>query len=218
MKTAFALCLIAGAALPAGAEDSLQRPKGCVLVATVQDDHCAATNYFKCTGAGPVTYRKEVHYGGGQVEIHSYDANYGGLEIVSPAGGAHYTIRSSGDHPRAVIAAKKVGKIEHATISRGSKTQTAEMVLNYTYSGKTRELGGVTFQRLEYATTIAFPASGSVLQTSGNNLYSEKLDLLVNELEVSDGQGGPSRKIKLKSLALDGQKGFGATKPKFGCN
>jgi hypothetical protein len=49
-------------------------------------------------------------------------------------------------------------------------------------------------------------------------LYSDRLDLLLLELDVSDGQGGPARKVKLKSLALAGQKGFGATKPRYGCS
>jgi hypothetical protein len=218
MKAPLALSLIASTAFAAGADVSPQRPESCVLVATVQDDHCAAKSYYRCSGPGSVVFRIDVHYAGGEVEIHTADANHGGIEIISPPGGAHYSIRAQGDHPRIVVETGSGRETEIASITRNGKSQTATMVADYSYLGKSRKLAGETFYRLNYATTITFPASGSVLHTSGTVLYNDQLDLLIDEVEVSDGQGGPARKIKLSSLSLEGQKGFGSTKPKYGCN
>lgn len=218
MKTLLALCMIAGAALPAGAEDILKRPKGCELIATVQDDHCAAKNIYRCSEAGPIAFWTEVHYGGGKVEVHTDNANHGGIEIISPAGGSHYSLTAQGDHPRVALETGSARRMERATISRAGKSQKATMSLSYTYQGETRKLAGETFHRLNYITTITFPSSGSTLSTSGSVLYHAQLDLLVDEVEVSDGQGGPARKIKLRSLSFEGQKGFNSTKPKYGCN
>ncbi|PTE16327.1 hypothetical protein [Pseudogemmobacter blasticus] len=218
MKTTLALALIAGAALPAKAENLFQRPAGCVLVATVQDDHCAALNYFRCAGTDPVVFRMEASYGGGKGEVHTFDANHGGIEILTPPGGGEFRLRATGDHPRVAVERGTARKTEQATISRDGKSQQATMVMVYTYSGETRKLAGEVFHRLTYDSTLTFPQSGSELHTSGSVLFNDRLDLLVNELEVSDGQGGAGRQIKLKSLALDGQKGFGATKPRFGCH
>ena len=92
------------------------------------------------------------------------------------------------------------------------------MVTEYTYKGETRELAGESFDRLTYASDLDFPESGSKLHTSGSVLFSDRLDLMILEVAVSDGQGGPARSIKLKSVALEGQKGFGSTKPRHGCN
>jgi hypothetical protein len=216
MRSAFALCLMTGFALPAAAENAVPASKGCVLVATMQDDHCAVQNY-QCTGAGKVAFKLEVLHGGGQVEVHTFDAKHGGLEIRMPSGGNRYKFVTVGDHPRVTLETGSSRKIQRATIHTDKGILKSTTVTDYSYGGETRELAGTTFHRLNYAATLNFPELGSALHTSGSVLFNEKLDLLVNEVEISDGEGGPARKIKLRSLSLKGQKGFDAKKPKFGC-
>jgi hypothetical protein len=217
MRKFLILACLASPAAPLAAEESPKRPKSCVLVATAQDDHCAVTNHFSCTGGGRVAFWQEVSHGNGSQEVHMLDADHGIVEIVMP-GGAHIRSRSTGDHPRVAVKTGSARSAENATVESGGSSQPATMTTEYTNAGKTRELAGQTFDRLTYSSVLDFPEAGSRLQTSGSVLFSESLDLMVLELDVSDGQDGPARRIKLKTLALEGQKGFGSTKPRYGCN
>lgn len=217
MKAILVLSLTTTLALPAAAEEMMQRPESCALVATVQDSLCAVTNHFRCTGAGTVAFWNEVSYGNGVVELHALDADHGTIEIMSPDG-PHIRAQNSGEGPLEAISTGNARQTSRATISHKGSSQTSTMVVEYTADGLTRELEGVTFQRLTYESDLDFPESGSRLKGSGSVLFNEELDLMIQELEVSDGQGGPDRRIKLKTLALEGQKGFGSTKPKYGCN
>lgn len=217
MRTFLTLaCLILQAA-PLAAEVSLGRPASCNLVATVQDDHCAVSNYYTCSGAGPVAFWKEVSLGNGAVEVHTLDANHGTIEIVMP-GGTQIKSQNTGDHPRVAVTAGSAESAARATVTSGEYSQSATMVTKYNYKDETRELGRETFNRLTYSSDLNFPESGSTLRASGTVLFSDRLDLMVLETDVSDGQGGPARTIKLKSFALEGQNGFGSTRPRYGCN
>jgi len=209
--------LFVAAASPLAAESLRQRPDSCVLVATTQDDHCAVTNYFRCPGADPVAFWQEISHGNGALETHAMDADHGVVEIAMP-GGPTIRARSSGDHPRVAVKTGSARSTERATIESGGSSQSATMVTEYAYEGETRKLAGETFDRLTVSSDLDFPESGSRLHTSGTVLFSEQLDLLILEVDVSDGQGGLARTIKLKSLALEGQKGFGSTRPRYGCN
>jgi len=217
MRKFLTLAFLIVQATPLAAEVSLGRPASCDLVATVQDDHCAVSNYFTCSGAGPVAFWKEVTHGNGAVEVHALDANHGTIEIVMP-GGIQIKSQNTGDHPRVAVKTGSAGSVQLATVKSGGTSQPATMVTKYSHKDETRDLGGETFNRLTYSSDLDFPESGSTLRTSGTVLFSDSLDLVILETDVSDGQGGPGRSIKLKSLALTGQKGFGSTKPRYGCN
>ncbi|MBN8629717.1 MAG: hypothetical protein J0L76_02540 [Rhodobacterales bacterium] len=217
MRKFVILACLMGPTTQVAAEEFLQRPESCVLVATVQDDHCAVTNHFRCSGAGQVAFWQEISHGNGALEVHSLDADHGAIEIVMP-GGAHIRSHSKGDHPRVAVKTGSSRSTERATLESNGSSQSATMVTEYTYKGETRELAGESFDRLTYASDLDFPESGSKLHTSGSVLFSDRLDLMILEVDVSDGQGGPARSIKLKSVALEGQKGFGSTKPRHGCN
>ena len=166
MKTALAICLIAGMTFSAKAEEALKRPASCALVATVQDDHCAVQNYFKCSGAATAAYRKEVRYGGGEVEVHTFNANHGGLEIIQPAGGAYFEIRSDGPNPSTILAAGSGRVTDRATITRDGKSRQALMEADYVNGGETRKLAGERFHRLTYSTTISYVGVDGELHTS----------------------------------------------------
>jgi len=217
MRKIVILACLAALASPLAAESSLKRPSSCVLVATAQDDHCAVTNFFRCAGSGSVAFWQEISHGNGALETHALDADHGAIELVMP-GGSTIRARSSGDHPRVAVKTGSAHSTEHATFERDGSSQSATMTTKYTYKGETRKLAGETFDRLTYSSDLDFPESGSKLHTSGAMLFSERLDLLILEVDVSDGQGGPARRIRLKSLALEGQKGFGSTRPRYGCN
>lgn len=195
----------------------MQRPENCAIVATVQDDHCAVTNHFRCMNAGTVAYWYEVTYGNGVVELHALDADHGETEIFSP-GGPHIRAQSTGDGPLEAIKGGHARETREAMIAMDGNSYPSTMVVEYTTEGYTRELAGLVFQRITYSSDLDFPESGISLKGSGNLLFNEELDLMITELEVSDGQGKPNRRIRLKTLALEGQKGFGSTKPKHGCN
>ncbi|WP_395542645.1 hypothetical protein [Neotabrizicola sp. sgz301269] len=214
-KFAILACLTV-AASPLAAETSRQRPESCVLIATSQDDHCAVTNHFRCDGAGPIAFWQEITLANGAIETHANDANHGAIEIVMP-GGSHIRSKSSGGSPAEAVQTGKSRVTERATLTGDGASQSASIVIEYTFDGETRELAGKTFKRLRYEADLDYPQSGSKLHTSGTLLFNEQLDLLISETEVSDGQGGPGRRIKLKTLALEGRKGFGSTKPKYGC-
>lgn len=215
-KIAIVACLV-GTTAPVAAEEFIQRPESCVLVATAQDDHCAVTNHFRCGGTGPVAFWQEISHGNGALEIHSLDADHGAIEITMP-GGVHIRSQSKGDHPRVAVKTGSSRSTERATVESNGSSQSATMVTEYAYKGETRKLAGESFDRLTYSSNLDFPESGSKLRTSGSVLFSERLDLMILEVDVSDGQGGAARSIKLKSVALEGQKGFGSTRPRYGCN
>lgn len=217
MRKFVILACLLGPTAPAAAEEFLQRPESCVLVATTQDDHCAVTNHFRCSGSGPVAFWQEISHGNGALEIHSLDADHGSIEITMP-GGAHIRSRSKGDHPRVAVETGSARSTERARIESDGSSQPATMVTEYIYKGETRKLAGESFDRLTYSSNLVFPESGSKLHTSGSVLFSDRLDLMILEVDISDGQGGPARRIKLKSVALEGQKGFGTARPRYGCN
>lgn len=215
MRRFLALGLIAGAALPAAAQDVLQRPEGCVLVATAQSDNCTAENYFRCPGRS--AFRLEVSDRKGGLQVQTYDADHGTLEIAYSDGGFRLKAKPKVQHPRVALKTGSIHERTTGTVYFKGSSQPSIYEGDYTYKGETRKLGGETFHRLSYSGLLSYPAVPETLTASGSVLFNERLDLRVAEVDVSDGRGGPARVTKLKSLALEGQKGFGSTKPKFGC-
>lgn len=208
--------IFAGAGL-ASAEALASRPKGCVLVATTQNDRCEVENHFRCTGTGPVAFRTEFTDGNGGFEVQTFDANHGTIEIASARGGFRITAKTVTDHPREVVAKGSGQERAKGRFSSKGNSQGSSLSLDLAHIGQSRRLAGKTFQRISYAGTLTYPESSTRFVVSGSRLYSAELDLLIAEVDVPDGKGKPVRPTKLKSLALEGDRGFGSTSPAYGC-
>lgn len=212
-----AIALFVAFSIPVAAESDTDRPASCTLVATAQNDRCEVENYYTCAGAGSVAYWTEFTGPQGHVQVQKYDAKHGLIEISAVDDGFRIKAKPVADHPRDIVKSGSGQEVSSGTLTQGSSSQSAKSAVEYTYDGETRKLAGKKFHRLGYAGTVSYPASSTTFNVSGSLLYNDELDLLIYETDIPDKGGKPGHPIKLKSLSLDGQKGFGSTTPKFGC-
>lgn len=214
MRLAFLLCLTLGAALPAAAEDLTSRPESCERTATAQYDNCSIANIFRCTG--PSAFWIETLDVDNILSIETRNADHGSQSIAFVGQDLSMRLAQSKAHPRDTIlngsaADTIVGEVEMFGMVRPISGET-----RYGHAGETTVLAAETFARISFVGTVVFPPPMPETAGGGTFLYSDRLDLLVEEAVRYD-VGGVVDAYNLAHLALPGQDGFGDETPGYGC-
>jgi hypothetical protein len=214
MRKSVVVALLTIQASRAVADDLPLRPESCERAATVQYDNCSIVNIFRCsTGAA---FWIESLDSDNILTIETRNADHGSTSISYVGQGASMHISQSTAHPRDTIrngaaSDKIVGLFGLFGMSRPISGET-----NYSHSGETDVLAGETLARIDFAGSVSFPPPMSEIKGSGTILYSDRLDLLIEE-KIRFEIGSTLESYSLVHLSLPGQKGFGDETPGYGC-
>ncbi|MCU0829815.1 MAG: hypothetical protein MUE52_21165 [Tabrizicola sp.] len=215
MRLAILLCVTVCAAFPAEALDLSQRPESCERIATAQYDNCSIANIFRCPGE-QAAFWIETLDADSILTIETRNADHGSQSIVFVGQDFSMRLVQSKAHPRDTIlngsaADTIVGELDMFGMVRPITGET-----RYSHAGETVVLAGETFARISFVGTVELPPPMPETVGDGTFLYSERLDLLVEEVVRAD-VGGVIDASQLAHLALTGQDGFGDETPGYGC-
>jgi hypothetical protein len=213
MRLTLALCLAASFAVPVHAQTA--RPDSCERIATTQLDNCSVTNTFRCQGEA-FSYWIENLDADAVLTIETRNANHGSMSVFYVGQDLSMEISQSKAHPRDTIqngsAEDRIaGELEVFGMKRPISGQS-----QYGHAGETVVLAGETFARIVFTGAIQLPPPMPPLSGGGTLLYSDRLDLLIEE-EVRYEAALESESYRLAHLALADQAGFGDETPGYGC-
>lgn len=215
MRSFLALCITFLSAAPLAAEDLTLRPQSCVRAATVQYDNCSIANIFKCTGQ-PAAFWIETLDSDNILTIETRNADHGSMTIAFVGQDISMKLTQTKAHPRDTIRIGSAtdtveGEMEIFGMKRPLSGRTS-----YGYAGETIVLAGETFGRIAFQGGIALPPPMPEMTGGGTFLYSDRLDLLIEEAVTIDAGTGLDGH-NLSKLSLPGQAGFGDETPGYGC-
>lgn len=209
---------------PVLAEVPLQRPDSCVRVATAQYSDCDVYNHFKCTGTSPVVYRVESVDESGVLTIETYDANHGAIGLSDSSGEMASSITTQTEHPRLALETGLRNERFEGTINGFGATLTLQGQSTYRYTGERLKLTGETFHRMPFDAEVLSEGTafgedmGFSMTVEGSMLFTDKLDLWLEEASRSKFDQDAEEVSNLRLLSLPGQDGFGDEAPMFGCS
>jgi hypothetical protein len=216
MRLLFALCLITAAG-PVCGQDALKRPQSCQLVATSQYDDCSVTNAYRCDPAEPVAFWLEEIDSDGLLSIETRAADHGTTGLIFEGEGEVMRMTTVTEHPsRALITGQRLEEATGTLTMFGMKQSFAGSA-SYVYAGEMAEMAGTRFHRMDFGGSITFPDPVGSITIKGTYLFQEQLDLLIEETYEMTDAGSPVERVRLRSVTLDGQPGFGSTQPGYGC-
>lgn len=213
MRLTLALTFAAGLAMPAHAQ--FARPESCVRVATTQFDNCTVSNIFRCQ-AEAFTFWIETLEADGAVTVETRNADHGSMAYYFASVDASIQVTTTKAHPRDTI---RLGAAEDhiaGQLTIFGMTRPVSGHTDYGYSGETTELAGETLARIAFNGSIVLPPPMPDLSGGGSFLYSDRLDLLIEEEVRYDGEM-VGESYRLKHLSLPGQARFGDETPSYGC-
>lgn len=215
MRKFLTLCvLMASAPHLVAAEGSAIRPESCVRLATAQYDNCSITNVFRC-GDDAAPFWIESLDADNILTVETRNSDHGSQTLDFVGQGVTIRMAQTKAHPRDTITNGTAedtvtGEFEIFGLSRPIFGQTT-----YGYAGETAEIAGVTFARIAFNGSISLPPPMPEMTGAGTYIYSDALDLMVEETVTFDADFGES--YRLAHLSLSGQDGFGDETPGYGC-
>ncbi len=215
MRLASFLGLAILAAPQAVAQDLSLRPASCVRVATAQYDNCSIDNIFRCSDDG-IAFWIESLDANDLLTIETRNSDHGSLSVDFVGQGVTMFLSQSKAHPRDTILNGTAedtitGEFELFGMKRPIFGET-----KYGHAGETAVLAGVTFARIAFNGIVTLPQPMPAMTGGGTYLYSDALDLLIEEEVLFDGGAGVEP-YRLAHLSLPDQAGFGDETPGYGC-
>jgi hypothetical protein len=215
MRTFLILACLACLAPPALAQGLSQRPASCERVATAQYDNCSVVNHFRCTGES-FAFWIETLDADAILMIELRNAAHGSMFVDYVGMGSSLTLSQTEAHPRDVIRTGSGSDQISGTFKLFGMSRPLSGNTSYGHAGETAEIAGEIFARISFAASVVFPPPVGDMGGSGTFLYSDRLDLLLEEEQRFDFSGAPAD-YRLARLSLPGQTGFGDETPDIGC-
>ncbi len=215
VRTAIALCLLAGTAPPAASDEAFTRPESCERIATAQYDDCSVTNTFRCQDADQPFWVESID-ADNFLMIETRNADHGTIKFDYVAEGLSMSLVQSKAHPRDVIRAGTGQDTIVGELTVFGMTRTISGATSYAHAGETVDHSGMVFARINFRQKVTMPYPVPSFEGSGSMLYNAVLDLLVAE-DTRFDEGLPSEPVGLSRLSLPGHAGFGEENPQFGC-
>ncbi|MDZ4088294.1 MAG: hypothetical protein U1E69_16015 [Tabrizicola sp.] len=214
MRLAFLPCLTVCSASLAAADGSALRPESCSRLATAQYDDCSVANVFRCADGAPAFWiESRDAYG---LTVETRNLNHGSVMWDLVGQGMVVRLDQSKAHPRDTIQNGRAEDRIVGELELFGRTQPISGETSYGYFGETTVLAGETFARITFSGVIRMPPPVPDIDGGGLFLYSDRLDLLLEEEVRVDLETGSSV-YRLTRLALSGQAGFGDETPRDGC-
>jgi hypothetical protein len=201
-------------ASPVVAEDLPLRPVGCERIATAQYDNCSIANVFRCPGEA--AFWIETLDKDNLLTIETRNADHGSMSVTYAGQDVSMQLTQSKMHPRDVIREGLGSDQVVGTFTMFGMSKPISGETEYSHIGETEVLAGETFARIAFVGSVTLPPPMPKMEGSGSFLYSDRLDLLVEEETRFNFSGAPETH-RLAHLALPGQKGFGDETPGYGC-
>jgi hypothetical protein len=172
-------------------------------------------NVFRCTGEPFAFWLETIDADAAQV-IEMRNAAHGSMYIEYVGMNSSVQTWQSQAHPRDTIrtgsgADEILGTIEIFGMKRPISGKAA-----YSYSSEMTVLADEEFARIDFVGSVFLPPPMGEMRGSGTFLYSDRLDLLIEDETRLDYIGAP-KNYRLARLSLPGQKGFGDETPGVGC-
>lgn len=209
------LAMMIGAALAVPAHAQFARPESCERIATTQFDNCTVSNIFRCE-AEAFTFWIETLDAHGALTIETRNADHGSMAFYFPSDGAAIEVTTTKAHPRDTIRLGAAEDLIAGELAIFGMTRPVSGQTRYGYAGETAELAGETLARIVFEGSIVMPPPMPKLSGGGSFLYSDRLDLLIEEEVRYDGEMS-GNSYRLAHLSLPGQARFGDETPGFGC-
>jgi hypothetical protein len=215
MRNVLILACLTATAQPATAQEATLRPESCARLATVQYDNCSITNIFRC-GDGVAAFWIESLDADDILTVETRNADHGSETLDFVGQGVSIRMTQTKAHPRDTITNGTAddsitGEFQIFGMSRPIVGQTS-----YGYAGEETVLAGVTFARIAFNGSVTLPPPMPAMTGGGTYLYSEDLDLLIEESVNFDAETD-GETFRLAHLSLAGQDGFGDETPGYGC-
>ena len=214
MRLALLLCLTVCTASQAAADDLTLRPGSCERTATAQYDNCSIANIFRCTGQS--AFWIETLDVDNILSIETRNADHGSQSIAFVGQDFSMRLVQSKAHPRDTILNGSAADTITGEFEMFGMVRPISGESRYGHAGETSVLAGETFARISFVGTVVFPPPVPETVGDGTFLYSDRLDLLIEETVRYD-VGGVVDAYSLAHLALPGQAGFGDETPGYGC-
>lgn len=214
MRLASVLGMAILAAPQAVAEDLSLRPESCERLATVQYDNCSVTNTFRCADQSPAFWVEMVD-ADNMLTIETRNIDHGTQLWNFDGQGVTMRFSQSKAHPRDTIRNGSAEDTITGEVDLFGVVGPVSGETSYGHSGETMALAGESFARIAFQGSIVAPWPMPEIMGGGTFLYSDKLDLLIEEEVRVDH---PVFEVyRLAHLALAGQNGFGDETPGYGC-
>lgn len=214
MRLAFSLGMAIFAAPQAVAEDLSLRPESCARLATVQYENCSVTNTFRCTDQS-VAFWIETVDADNILTIETRNADHGTQSWNFVGQDVIMRFSQSKAHPRDTIRNGSAKDTIEGEVDLFGVVGPVTGETSYSHAGETMTLAGESFARIAFQGAIVAPWPISEIVGGGTFLYSDKLDLLIEEEVRVDHPVAET--YRLSHLALAGQDGFGDETPGYGC-
>jgi hypothetical protein len=213
MRLTLALTIAVGLAVPAHAQ--FARPETCERIATTQFDNCTVSNIFRCE-AEAFTFWIETLDADGALTVETRNADHGSMAYYFASEDASIQLTTTKAHPRDTIRLGAAEDLIAGELAIFGMTRPVSGQTRYGYAGETTELAGETLARIAFEGSIVLPPPMPDLSGGGSFLYSDRLDLLIEE-EVRYEAALEGESYRLAHLALADQAGFGDETPGYGC-
>jgi hypothetical protein len=202
-------------ALSATAEVLTVRPESCERLATAQFDNCSVANIFRCQGDEAAFWIETIDADNMMI-AEARNVDHSTLSVAYLGQGASMRLSQSKAHPLDTIRDGSGKDIIEGEFRLFGMSRPVYGHTDYGHAGESTQLAGETFARIAFTGSVALPPPMPETKGDGTLLYSEKLDLLVEE-RVHYEVGGTVDAYNLSHLSLSGQARFGEEIPRFGC-
>jgi hypothetical protein len=208
------------APLAAHAAGPFTPPEGCQLDMTVQMQNCQLANYYQCPEA-PGDRWVSYWDGEGEFFLSRIDAETRWIESVNFDNGEIDRLDQAGSADHAAFSALLAeGRDDYDFVTQNNFGETRRYQGHDQLTGTAVTVDGVALERCSFELTTTDEAGNFVSRRKGMQLVSRKMRLFFSESETFEnalGERFQGADAPI-SFAFDGEEGFGATEPKFGCD
>ncbi|MEZ5686599.1 MAG: hypothetical protein R3D78_12255 [Paracoccaceae bacterium] len=216
------LVLLGGglAPLSAHAAGTFQPPAGCTLEMTVQMRSCQVANHYVCADA-PGDRWISYWDGEGEYFISRIDQQTRWIESVNLATGEIDRLdeAASTDHA-SFDALLAEGRDEYDFVTLNNFGERVRYQGYDSLAGQPVTIDGVALERCSFDLVASDEAGNLLSRRSGMQLVSRELRLFFAEAETFENAVGETFQSSdaPMTFTFEGEQGFGATEPKFGCD
>jgi len=218
--TCLAAALLSGAASLAEAQNAMP-PKGCEAFLTMHTRNCAVSIFWRC-GAQPGLLFEGSHDDDGPVSLHTYDDEFQWIDAYYYWTDSREKLLNPGPDPISMTELLETGvdTYNFSMISEGDGDTGKLFTTGRDEAlGETVVIDGVELDLFSTSSVTKDADGNTVFAAEGVQyvLKSERLFMLGKE-SYFDGQERWKEDNTPVEFMFPGEKGFGKTEPRHGCN
>lgn len=213
----WALC----APVPARAQ-SATPPEGCETFLTVHTRSCSVSLYWRCEGAPEGMTWEASHGPDGPVSVHTYDREFQWLDAFYFETGTEERLYEAGPDPISMteLLESGVDTYDFTTVERtGDEVATMRTTGRDEATGETEVIDGVLLHVYQVQSQTSDEEGNTLFAAEGRQyvMQNERLFMLGRE-SYTDGTDSWQEDNSPMEFIFPGEKGFGETMPRYGCN